>query len=94
MSEIVLPKVECVESEGKFGRFIAEPLEKGFGTTLGNALRRILLSHLPGAAVARVTIEGIQHEFSPIPFVKEDMTEFLLNVKALRLKSLTGQPGT
>ena len=94
MSEIILPKVECVESEGKFGRFIAEPLAKGFGTTLGNALRRVLLSYLPGAAVTRVTIEGIQHEFSSIPFVREDTTEFLLNIKALRLKSLTGQPGT
>lgn len=94
MSEIVLPKIECVESVDKFGRFIAEPLEKGFGTTLGNALRRVLLGYLPGAAVARVTIEGIQHEFSSIPFVKEDTTEFLLNVKALRLKPLTGLPGT
>lgn len=93
MSEIAMPKIECVESQDKFGRFLAEPLEKGFGTTLGNALRRVLLSHLPGAAVTRITIEGIQHEFSSIPSVKEDTTEFLLNVKALRLKSLTGRPG-
>jgi DNA-directed RNA polymerase subunit alpha len=85
--------IECVESEDNFGRFRAEPLEKGFGVTLGNALRRVLLGYLPGAAVTRVRLEGIQHEFSAIPFVKEDVTEFLLNVKALRLKSLSGQPG-
>jgi len=68
-------------------------LEKGFGVTLGNALRRVLLGYLPGAAVTRVQIEGIQHEFSTIPHVKEDTIEFLLNVKALRLKPLSGQPG-
>ncbi len=93
MSHLVIPKIECVESEDNFGRFIAEPLEKGFGTTLGNALRRVLLGYLPGAAVTRVKIEGIQHEFSPIPYVKEDTIEFLLNVKALRLKSISGLPG-
>jgi DNA-directed RNA polymerase subunit alpha len=85
--------IECLESGENFGRFRAEPLEKGFGLTLGNALRRVLLGYLPGAAVTRVKIEGIQHEFSAIPLVKEDVTEFLLNVKALRLKSLSGQPG-
>jgi len=68
-------------------------LGKGFGVTLGNALRRVLLGYLPGAAVTRVQIEGIQHEFSTIPHVKEDTIEFLLNVKALRLKPLSGQPG-
>jgi len=68
-------------------------LGKDFGTTLGNALRRVLLGYLPGAAVTRVRIEGIQHEFSPIPCVKEDTVEFLLNVKALRLKPISGQPG-
>jgi len=72
---------------------VAEPLEKGFGITLANALRRVLLSYLPGAAVTRVKIEGIQHEFSTIPYVKEDVIEFLLNVKELRLKPLSGQPG-
>jgi DNA-directed RNA polymerase subunit alpha len=82
-----------VDSQDNFGRFHVEPLEKGFGVTLGNALRRVLLSYLPGAAVTRVKIEGIQHEFSTIPFVKEDVTEFLLNIKALRLKSLSEQPG-
>jgi len=92
LSHLVLPKIECVESGENFGRFVAEPLEKGFGVTLGNALRRVLLSYLPGAAVTRVKIEGIQHEFATIPYVKEDTTEFLLNVKALRLKPLSGQP--
>ena len=93
MSDLAIPKIECVESKENFGRFIAEPLEKGFGITLGNALRRVLLGYLPGAAVTAVKIEGIHHEFSTIPHVKEDSIEFLLNVKALRLKSLSGQPG-
>lgn len=93
MSHLVVPKIECLESSHNFGRFVAEPLEKGFGVTLGNTLRRVLLSYLPGAAVTRVKFEGILHEFSAIPCVKEDVTEFLLNVKALRLKPLSGQPG-
>ncbi len=93
MSHLVIPRIECVESEGNFGRFLAEPLEKGFGITLGNALRRVLLGYLPGAAVTQVKIEGIQHEFSSIPYVKEDTTEFLLNVRQLRLKAISGQPG-
>ena len=93
MSRLAIPKIECVESGDNFGRFVAEPLEKGFGATLGNALRRVLLGYLPGAAVTRVKIEGIQHEFCAIPYVKEDATEFLLNVKALRLKPLSGRPG-
>ena len=93
MSHLIIPKIDCVESRDNFGRFLAEPLGKGFGVTLGNALRRVLLGYLPGAAVTRVQIEGIQHEFSTIPHVKEDTIEFLLNVKALRLKPLSGQPG-
>lgn len=93
MSYLVVPKIECVESRDNFGRFAVEPLEKGVGVTLGNAMRRVLLGHLQGAAVTRVKIEGIQHEFSTIPHVKEDTIEFLLNVKALRLKSVIGQPG-
>ena len=93
MSHLVVPLIKCVENGGNFGRFVAEPLEKGFGVTLGNTLRRVLLGYLQGAAVTRVKIEGIQHEFSTIPYVKEDTTEFLLNVKALRLKPLSGQPG-
>ncbi len=93
MSRLVIPNIECVESGDNFGRFLAEPLEKGFSVTLGNALRRVLLSYLPGAAVTRVKIEGIQHEFTVIPHAKEDATEFLLNVKALRLRSLFNRPG-
>jgi len=89
----VIPKIECVESNENFGRFVAEPLEKGFGVTLGNALRRILLGYLPGAAITRMKIEGIHHEFSAIPHVKEDAIEFLLNIKAIRIKSLSGQTG-
>jgi len=90
---LVIPKIECIDSGDKFGHFIAEPLEKGFGVTLGNSMRRVLLSYLPGAAVTRVKIEGILHEFSTIPHVKEDAVEFLLNIKALRLKPLISQPG-
>jgi DNA-directed RNA polymerase subunit alpha len=88
-----IPAVTCVESTGNYGRFLAEPLEPGFGVTLGNALRRMLLSSLLGAAVTWVRIEGIQHEFSPIPYVKEDAMEFLLNIRQLRLCPLSDQPG-
>jgi len=97
LSHLVIPEIKCVESEHNFGRFLAEPLEGGFGVTLGNALRRVLLAYLPGAAVTQVRIEGsegpILHEFSPIPLVKEDVVEFLLNVKALRLIPLSDRPG-
>jgi DNA-directed RNA polymerase subunit alpha len=93
MPELSIPVVTCIESSVNYGRFLAEPLEPGFGVTLGNALRRVLLSSLPGAAVTWVKVEGIQHEFSPIPHVKEDAMEFLLNVKQLRLSPLSRQPG-
>jgi DNA-directed RNA polymerase subunit alpha len=93
MSELSIPTVTCVESIGNYGRFVAEPLEPGFGLTLGNTLRRVLLSSLLGAAVTWVKIEGIQHEFSPIPYVKEDTMEFLLNIKQLRLCPLSHEPG-
>lgn len=93
MSELVLPKIELVEGDDKFGRFIAEPLEKGFGVTLGNALRRVLLSYLPGAAVNMVAIVGVQHEFSTIPHVKEDTMDLLLNIKALRIKAVANRSG-
>jgi DNA-directed RNA polymerase subunit alpha len=87
-----ISNIECVEGDDKYGRFIVEPLEKGFGTTLGNALRRVLLGFLPGAAVTKIRIEGVQHEFTSIPYVKEDVLEFILNVKALRLKALSDRP--
>ena len=93
MSRLAIPTIKCVETTDTFGRFFAEPLEKGFGTTLGNSLRRVLLGYLPGAAVTWVKIEGIQHEFSIIPSVKEDTIEFLLNIRALRLKPISNQPG-
>jgi len=93
MPGISIPTVTCVESSGNYGRFLAEPLEPNFGVTLGNTLRRVLLSSLPGAAVTWVRIEGIQHEFSPIPYVKEDAMEFLLNIKQLRLCPLFRQSG-
>lgn len=93
MSELVTPEIRLEIATEDYGRFVAEPLESGYGTTLGNALRRILLSSLPGAAVTWVRIDGVQHEFSTIPHVKEDTIEFLLNVKELRLRSLSDRPG-
>jgi len=94
VSDISIPVVSCVQSAGTYGRFSAEPLEMGFGVTLGNAMRRVLLSSLPGAAVTWIKIEGVQHEFSCIPHVREDVVEFLLNVKELRLRPVTHQEGT
>ncbi|MGN1369271.1 MAG: DNA-directed RNA polymerase subunit alpha [Aristaeellaceae bacterium] len=86
--EIEKAKVECVEvgDNGKYGKFVVEPLERGFGHTLGNSLRRVLLSSLPGAACSSVHIEGVQHEFSTIPGVTEDVTEIILNLKGLAIK--------
>ena len=88
MIEIEKPRIECVEtSEDKhYARFVVEPLEKGYGITLGNSLRRILLSSLPGAAVTSVKVDGVLHEFSTIPGVVEDVTDIILNLKALSLK--------
>jgi len=94
LAGLLVPKIECTEQEENYGRFIAEPLEKGFGTTLGNSLRRVLLGYLPGAAATQVRIEGVQHEFTVIPNAKEDVMEFLLNVKELRLKPLSERSGT
>jgi len=91
--EGVDPNIECEESSESYGKFIVEPLSPGFGVTLGNSLRRVLLSSLPGAAVTAVKIEGVQHEFTTIPHVKEDVIEFLLNVKELRLKSFSERSG-
>jgi len=94
LAGLLVPKIECTEQEENYGRFVAEPLEKGFGITLGNSLRRVLLGYLPGAAVTQVRIEGVQHEFTVIPNAKEDVMEFLLNVKELRLKPLSDRSGT
>ncbi len=93
MSQLAVTKIECVESKENYARFKAEPLEKGFGVTIGNSLRRVLFNYLSGAAVTRVKIEGVRHEFTVIPNAKEDVMEFLLNVKALRLKALADRPG-
>jgi DNA-directed RNA polymerase subunit alpha len=90
--ENVVAKVDALNVTEDSGRFRVEPLERGFGLTLGNALRRVLLSSLPGAAVTQVKIDGVYHEFATIPGVKEDTTELILNLKQLRLKSYTDQP--
>jgi DNA-directed RNA polymerase subunit alpha len=94
MVGLTVPKIECTEQAENYGRFIAEPLDKGFGVTLGNSLRRVLIGYLPGAAVTQVRIEGVQHEFTVIPNAKEDVMEFLLNIKEIRLKPLSERGGT
>ena len=88
MIAIEKPRIECVDcqEDGSYGKFVVEPLERGYGTTLGNSLRRILLSSLPGTAVTTIKIDGVQHEFSTIPGVKEDVTEIVLNVKGIIAK--------
>ena len=88
MLEMEKPRIECVEkdSDTNYGKFVIEPLERGYGTTLGNSLRRVLLSSLPGAAVTSIKIDGVLHEFSTIPNILEDTTEIILNIKKLILK--------
>ena len=88
MIEIEKPSVDCVEinENGTFAKFVVEPLERGYGTTLGNSLRRVLLSSLPGVAVKWIKIENVLHEFSTIPGVKEDVVEIVLNLKGLLAK--------
>ena len=88
MIEIEKPQIECIETPGdaSYGKYVIEPLERGYGTTLGNALRRILLSSLPGTAATSIKIAGVQHEFSTVPGVKEDVTEIVLNMKNLLTK--------
>ena len=88
MVEIEKPRIECVENPGdaSYGKYVVEPLERGYGTTLGNSLRRILLSSLPGTAVTSIKIAGVQHEFTTIPGIKEDVTEIVLNVKGIIAK--------
>ena len=88
MIEIEKPQIECIETPGddSYGKYVVEPLERGYGTTLGNALRRIMLSSLPGTAATSIKIAGVQHEFTTIPGVKEDVTEIVLNIKQLICK--------
>ncbi len=96
MFDFEKPKIEIEEisEDKKYGKFVVEPLERGYGTTLGNSLRRIMLSSLPGAAVSQVKIDGVLHEFSTIPSVKEDVTEIIMNIKnlAIRNNSDTNEP--
>lgn len=89
MFDFQIPNVEIAEisEDNKYGKFVVEPLERGYGTTLGNSLRRIMLSSLPGAAVSQVKFDGVLHEFSSIPGVKEDVTEIIMNIKSLAIKS-------
>ena len=88
MIEIEKPKMVTsdVSEDGRYGKFVWEPLERGYGITLGNSLRRVLLSSLPGAAVTYVKIDGVLHEFSSIPGVKEDVTEIIMNLKSRAIK--------
>ncbi|MBR0425288.1 MAG: DNA-directed RNA polymerase subunit alpha [Clostridia bacterium] len=92
MIEIEKPKLECVESSSSYGKFVVEPLERGFGTTLGNSMRRVLLSSLPGVAATSIRIDGVLHEFSTIEGVKEDVTEIILNIKELIVKLHSNEP--
>lgn len=96
MLEIEKPKIECIESNenGSYGKFVVEPLERGYGITLGNSLRRILLSSLPGVAAKSVKIDGVLHEFSTVTGVKEDVTELILNIKRLAVKMSGEGPRT
>ena len=96
MIEIEKARIDCAElsPDGTYGKFVVEPLERGFGNTLGNALRRVLLSSLPGVAVTSIKIEGIQHEFSTVPGVTEDVSELILNLKTLSAKLYSDQPKT
>ena len=96
MIEIEKPRIETAEikPDGTYGKFVVEPLERGFGTTLGNSLRRVLLSSLPGVAVTSIKIDGVQHEFSTVPGVKEDVTEIVLNIKNLTAKLFCDGPKT
>ena len=96
MMEIERPKIETasLSPDGRYGKFVAEPLERGFGITLGNSLRRVLLSSLPGVAVTSVKIDGVVHEFSTIEGVKEDVTEIVLNLKGIAAKLYSDGPKT
>ena len=96
MIEIKKPRIECIENptDSSYGKYVIEPLERGYGTTLGNSLRRVLLSSLPGTACTSIRIAGIQHEFSTIPGVKEDVTEIVLNVKSIIARLHSSEPKT
>ena len=88
MIEFEKPKIECLklDNDNMYAKFVCEPLERGYGITLGNSLRRILLSSLPGAAITSIKVDGVQHEFTTIPNIVEDVVEIILNLKEVRLK--------
>jgi DNA-directed RNA polymerase subunit alpha len=90
--DIAMPKIEILETTEKFGRFKIEPLDPGYGHTLGNALRRVLLSSIPGAAVSKIKIDGVYHELAILEGVREDVTELVLNIKGVRVRSTSEQP--
>lgn len=92
MLDIAMPKIEVVQAAENYGRFKIEPLDPGYGHTLGNAIRRVLLSSIPGSAVTKVKLDGVFHEFSTVEGVKEDVTEIVLNVKGIRLRSFAERP--
>ncbi|HNP69585.1 MAG TPA: DNA-directed RNA polymerase subunit alpha [Kouleothrix sp.] len=92
MLDIAMPKIEVVQAAENYGRFKIEPLDPGYGHTLGNALRRVLLSSIPGSAITKIKIDGVYHEFSTITGVKEDVTEIVLNIKGIRLRSYAERP--
>src|SRR5215210_7029004 len=92
MLDIAMPKIEVVQAAENYGRFKIEPLDPGYGHTLGNALRRVLLSSIPGSAITKIKIDSVYHEFSTITGVKEDVTEIVLNVKGIRLRSYAERP--
>ncbi|MDO5458639.1 MAG: DNA-directed RNA polymerase subunit alpha, partial [Eubacteriales bacterium] len=96
MIEIKKPRIECIETpaDPAYGKYVVEPLERGYGTTLGNSLRRVLLSSLPGTAFTSVKIAGVQHEFSTIPGVVEDVTEIVLNIKGILARLHSTGPKT
>lgn len=92
MLDLALPKIEAERAAENYARFRIEPLEPGYGHTVGNALRRVLLSSIPGSAITKIKIDGVYHEFSTIPGVREDVTELVLNVKGIRLRSYAERP--
>ena len=96
MNDILQPTIECKETseDGSYGKYVVSPLERGYGTTLGNSLRRVLLSSLTGAAVTAIKIDNIYHEFTTVPGIIEDMTEIILNVKDIRVKLHSDSPKT
>src|SRR5260370_11459203 len=92
--ELEYPKIERLEGDDRHARFSCEPLPPGYGTTLGNSLRRVLLSSLPGAAITAARVRGVAHEFSTIPGIKEDVVQLVLHLKQIRLRSFASEPVT